>query len=67
YNQASQEYEIMIAEKISKPASGCRLIQCTNQDILFGQPPEVLKGILRSGISEFHTLVLLDVRKKTAL
>jgi len=54
----------MIAEKLSTPASGCRQMQCTNQNILFGQPPEVLKGVLRSGITEFHTLVLLDSKEK---
>jgi hypothetical protein len=54
----------MIAEKVSNPATGSRLVQCSNQNILFGQPPEVLKGILRSGITEFHTLVLLDSKEK---
>ena len=32
--------------------------------VLFGQPPEVLKGILREGISRFDTLVLTDIREK---
>jgi hypothetical protein len=33
--------------------------------ILFGQPPEVLKGLLREGVSRFDTLVLTDIREKT--
>jgi hypothetical protein len=31
---------------------------------LFGQPPEVLKGILVSDIDTFDTLVLTDVKEK---
>ena len=31
---------------------------------LSGQPPEVLKGLLREGISSFDTLVLPDIREK---
>ncbi len=33
--------------------------------ILFGQPPEVLKGLLREGVSRFDTLVLTDIREKS--
>ena len=33
--------------------------------ILFGQPPEVLKGLLREGVSKFDTLVLTDIREKS--
>jgi len=32
--------------------------------ILFGQPPEVLKGLLREGVKHFETLVLTDIREK---
>jgi len=32
--------------------------------ILFGQPPEVLKGLLLQGVTEFSTLVLTDVKEK---
>ena len=32
--------------------------------ILLGQPPEVLKGLLLHGISNFDTLVLPDVKEK---
>ena len=32
--------------------------------ILFGQPPEVLKGLLTQGVSRFDTLVLTDIREK---
>ncbi len=34
--------------------------------ILFGQPPEVLKGLLREGVSKFDTLVLTDIREKNS-
>ena len=34
--------------------------------VLFGQPPEVLKGILREGITRFDTLVLTDIREKSS-
>jgi CRP-like cAMP-binding protein len=32
--------------------------------ILFGQPPEVLKGLLTQGVTRFDTLVLTDIREK---
>jgi len=35
------------------------------ETILLGQPPEVLKGLLREGVSKFDTLVLTDIREKT--
>ncbi len=34
--------------------------------VLFGQPPEVLKGLLREGIQRFDTLVLTDIREKNS-
>jgi CRP-like cAMP-binding protein/ribonuclease BN (tRNA processing enzyme) len=46
------------------PADGSRLVQDDNTVILFGQPPEVLKGLLRDKLSPFDTLVLTDVREK---
>ena len=46
------------------PAPGSRIVVDENEVILFGQPPEVLKGLLREGIRRFDTLVLTDVREK---
>ncbi len=49
---------------ILMPAPGSRIVTDSNEVILFGQPPEVLKGLLREGIRSFDTLVLTDVREK---
>jgi len=46
------------------PAPGSRIVMDEAEVILFGQPPEVLKGLLREGISRFDTLVLTDIREK---
>ena len=46
------------------PASGCRVVQDDCQKILFGQPPEVLKGLLINNIDQFDTLVLTDIKEK---
>ncbi len=50
--------------KILKPAPGSRIVADENNIALFGQPPEVLKGLLREGIRHFDTLVLTDIREK---
>ena len=47
-----------------QPSSGSRLYEDDAGSILFGQPPEVLKGLLLHGISNFDTLVLPDVKEK---
>ena len=47
-----------------KPAMGSRLYEDDDGTILLGQPPEVLKGLLLHGISNFDTLVLPDVKEK---
>jgi CRP-like cAMP-binding protein len=54
----------MAKPKILTPAPGSRIVKDGAETILFGQPPEVLKGLLREGISNFDTLVLTDVREK---
>lgn len=46
------------------PAMGSRLYVDDDGTILLGQPPEVLKGLLLHGISNFDTLVLPDVKEK---
>lgn len=47
-----------------QPSLGSRLYEDSNGCILFGQPPEVLKGLLLHGVSNFDTLVLPDVKEK---
>lgn len=49
---------------IIQPCLGSRLYEDDNGSILIGQPPEVLKGLLLHGISNFDTLVLPDVKEK---
>jgi hypothetical protein len=46
------------------PAPGSRLVRDDSEVILFAQPPEILKGLMREGIKRFDTLVLSDVREK---
>ena len=50
--------------QILTPAPGSRIVTDSNAVILFGQPPEVLKGMLREGVLSFDTLVLTDIREK---
>ncbi|MEQ9022199.1 MAG: MBL fold metallo-hydrolase, partial [Pseudomonadales bacterium] len=50
--------------EIIKPASGARIVRNELETILFGQPPDVLKGLLLEKISRFDTLVLLDIKEK---
>ena len=50
--------------RVSIPATGSRFVSNGEQGILFGQPPEVLKGLLINGIESFDTLVLLDTKEK---
>ena len=54
----------MAKPEILTPAPGSRIVKDGAEVILFAQPPEVLKGLLREGISNFDTLVLTDVREK---
>ena len=55
----------MAEPKILTPAPGCRIVTDESETILFAQPPEVLKGLLREKVSRFETLVLTDVREKS--
>jgi CRP-like cAMP-binding protein len=54
----------MAEPKLLTPAPGSRIVTNDSEVVLFGQPPEVLKGLLRQGISGFNTLVLTDIREK---
>ncbi len=46
------------------PAPGCRIVTDESETVLFAQPPEVLKALLRENITNFDTLVLTDIREK---
>ena len=46
------------------PASGSRLVTAGDQTLVFGQPPEVLKGMKRCGQEHFTGLVLIDTRER---
>ena len=48
-----------------QPSMGRRLYEDDLGTILLGQPPEVLKGLLQHGISNFDTFVLPDVKEKS--
>jgi len=54
----------MAEPKILTPAPGCRIVTDETEIVLFAQPPEVLKGLLREKITNFDTLVLTDIREK---
>ena len=43
-----------------KPADGSRVVWDSQEAVLFGQPPEVLKGLLLEGIERIDTLVLIE-------
>ncbi len=47
-----------------QPCLGSRLYEDDFGSILFGAPPEVLKGLLLHGVNKFDTIVLPDVREK---
>lgn len=49
---------------IIQPCLGSRLYEDDNGSVLIGQPPEVLKGLLLHGISNFDTMVLPDTKEK---
>lgn len=49
-----------MALEIIKPADGSRVVRSGEHAILFGQPPEVLKGLLQHRIRSLDTLVLID-------
>lgn len=49
---------------VIQPCLGSRLYEDDQGSILIGQPPEVLKGLLLHGISNFDTLLLPDIKEK---
>jgi CRP-like cAMP-binding protein len=56
--------QFMTTLVVSKPADGSRVVQFGDDSLLFGQPPEVLKGLLLKAIPTFNTLVLIDSKEK---
>ena len=48
-----------------QPCLGSRLYEDEHGCVLFGQPPEVLKGLLLHGVSNFDTIVLPDIKEKS--
>lgn len=54
----------MSMPQILTPAPGSRIVKDETETILFAQPPEVLKGLLREKITRFDTLVLTDIKEK---
>ncbi len=54
----------MTAPRIEKPADGSRIVVDDNGTILVGQPPDIVKGLLRKGVTHFDTLVLPDLREQ---
>ncbi len=50
--------------EIIKPADGSRVVRDGEHTLLFGQPPEVLKGLLLKAIKHIDTLVLIDTREQ---
>jgi len=54
----------MPAPIVLKPLSGSRIVKDGDDVVLFGQPPEVLKGLLLNGITDFSTLVLTDIKER---
>ncbi|MEM7362523.1 MAG: cyclic nucleotide-binding domain-containing protein [Pseudomonadota bacterium] len=46
------------------PGSGSRVVTGQSDVALFGQPPEILKGLLNCHVDHFDTLVLSDVTEK---
>ena len=50
--------------ELIKPADGSRVVRDVGHTVLFGQPPEVLKGLLLKKIQHVDTLVLIDTREQ---
>ncbi|MES2605748.1 MAG: cyclic nucleotide-binding domain-containing protein [Pseudomonadota bacterium] len=55
---------LTMAMEVIKPADGSRVVRDATHTVLFGQPPEVLKGLLLKKIHTLDTLVLIDTREQ---
>ncbi len=54
----------MTEPRIETPAKGSRIVKDDKKVILFGQPPDIVKGLLRCGIHSINTIVLSDIKEK---
>ncbi|MFT5502884.1 MAG: hypothetical protein ACI845_002891 [Gammaproteobacteria bacterium] len=54
----------MAEPHIQTPVNGSRIVSNSSESILFGQPPEILKSLIRQKLADFDTLVLIDSREK---
>ena len=54
----------MAEAAVSRPATGARVVTAGDDVVLFGQPLEVLKGLLLTRTSPFTALVLSDIRER---
>ncbi len=50
--------------EVLRPMEGCRVVTCDSRAVLFGQPPEVLKCLLKTKPGLLESLVLPDVRER---
>jgi len=50
---------------VTQPMRGCYIVACGGDVVLFGQPPEVLKSLLRTRPGALDALVLPDVRERS--
>ncbi len=50
--------------EVLRPMEGCRVVTCDGRAVLFGQPPEVLKCLLKTRPGVLESLVLPDVRER---
>lgn len=48
-----------------QPMKGCQVVVCDEKAVLFGQPPEVLKSLLKTRLGTLDALVLPDVRERS--
>ena len=50
--------------EVVQSMKGCQVFTCNDNVILFGQPPEVLKSLLKARLGALDALVLPDVRER---
>ncbi len=51
--------------ELTSPMDGCKAVAVQDRTVLFGQPPEVLKALIKSGASPLDAMVLPDVRERS--
>ncbi len=50
--------------ELTSPMDGCKAVEVQGRTVLFGQPPEVLKALIKSAASPLDAMVLPDVRER---